>query len=60
MSPLALIKRSIERKQALKAAQLAHLQATAYRGVANAYAKSFPIKRDPVVLTYRGQAYLSE
>lgn len=59
MSPLALIKRSIERKQAIKAAQLAHLQATAYRGVSS-YAKPFPVKRDPVVLTYRGQAYLSE
>ncbi len=59
MSPLALIKRSIQKRQALEAAQMAHLQATAYRGVSS-YAKPFPIKRDPVVLTYRGQAYLSE
>ena len=33
MSPLEMIKRSTQKREALKAAQMAHLQATAYRGV---------------------------
>ena len=58
MSPLALIKRTIQRNEALKAAQMAHLMSTAYRGVDTTNAKPFPYKRDQKVLTYRGHQYL--
>jgi len=58
MSPLALIKRSIQRNEALKAAQMAHLMSTAYRGIDTTNAKPFPTKRNQTVLTYRGHHYL--
>ena len=59
MSPLALIKRTIQRNERLKAAQMAHLMATAYRGIDTSMAtKPFPVKRDQKVLTYRGTQYL--
>lgn len=59
MSPLALIKRTIQRNEALKAAQMAHLMSTAYRGIdTTSNAKPFPVKRDQKVLTYRGNTYL--
>ena len=57
MSPLALIKRSIERQEALKAAQIAHIKSTSYRGIST-NAAPFPVKRDQTVLTYRGVSYL--
>lgn len=59
MSPLALIKRSLERQEAVRRAQMAHLKATAYRGVDTTMSsKPFPVKRDQKVLTYRGTSYL--
>ena len=59
MSPLEMIRRATKRDQALKAAQMAHLMSTAYRGVdTTGKAKPFPTKREDQVLRYRGQSYI--
>jgi len=57
MSELTLVQRAIGRKQRLNAAQLAHLRATAYRGV-DTSAHQPPNKAYKAAqLTYRGVAY---
>jgi hypothetical protein len=55
MSPLALIKRNIERKDRLSSAQMAHLRAKAYRGVRYTQAKQGQEIHGS--LTYRGLSY---
>ncbi len=55
MSPLALIKRTIERKERLSSAQMAHLRSKAYRGVSYTQAKQG--QEIHGLLTYRGLSY---
>ena len=59
MSPLDLVKRATLRKQRLTDAQLAHLRATAYRGVDTSAHLSPTIARGSATCTYRGVAYKS-
>ena len=56
MSPLDLVKRATLRKQRLTEAQLAHLRATAYRGVDTAAHLAPTIARASADCTYRGIA----
>ena len=59
MSPLDLVKRATLRKQRLTDAQLAHLRATAYRGVDTSAHLSPTIARGSATCMYRGVAYKS-
>ena len=59
MSPLDLVKRATLRRQRLTEAQLAHLRATAYRGVDTSAHLSPTIARCSATYTYRGVAYKS-
>ena len=62
MSPLALTKARVQRADALKAAQMAHLRTTAYRGVATPDNLNYgvPVRQDSKVAVYRGVAYLTK
>ncbi len=55
MSPLALIQRTIARKQRLTDAQMTHLRAKAYRGVS--YGEPRQLEAAHSRLTYRGISY---
>ena len=58
MSPLSLIKRTAERRQALTEAQMAHLRQTAYRGVdTTAHQPPSRVYETTSDLKYRGVAY---
>ena len=59
MSPLDLVKRAALRQQRLTEAQLAHLRATAYRGVDTSVHLSPTIARGFAICMYRGVAYKS-
>jgi len=54
MSPLAMIKRSMQRQQRLSDAQMTHLRSKAYRGIAYEGRQGEPIHAR---LTYRGMSY---
>ena len=62
MSPLALTKARELRASALKAAQMAHLRITAYRGVSTPDNLNYgvQVKSDPKVAVYRGIAYVTK
>lgn len=61
MSPLALTQARIQRQEAIKAAQMAHLRTTAYRGVATPDDLDYgaPKRSDSKVAVYRGIAYIA-
>ena len=62
MSPLSLTKARIQRQEALKAAQMAHLRTTAYRGVATPDNLNYgvPARTESKVAVYRGVAYVTK
>ena len=62
MSPLALTQARELRASALKAAQMAHLRTTTYRGVATPDNLNYgvPVRQESKVATYRGVKYVTK
>lgn len=62
MSPLALTQARLQRADALKAAQMAHLRTTAYRGVPTPDNLNYgvPGRRESKVAVYRGIPYTTK
>ena len=62
MSPLAITKARLLRADALKAAQMAHLRTTAYRGVATPDNLNYgvPVRQESKVAVYRGIPYTTK